>query len=57
MSKFFIPVVRIGSSRSHCDAEGHLQALRRLIPDAQLVIMFDLDLNKRCRLEAGRNLT
>jgi hypothetical protein len=56
--------VVVGRFRSHSDAEGHLQALRRLIPDAQLVIMFDpdlnktdSDLNKRCRLEAGRSLT
>jgi hypothetical protein len=35
--------VVVGRFRSHSDAEGHLQVLRRLIPEAQLVIMFDCD--------------
>jgi hypothetical protein len=56
--------VVVGRFRSHSDAEGHLQALRRLIPEARLVIVFDPDLNntdsaldKRCPLEARRSLT
>ncbi len=54
----------VGRFRSHSDAEGHLQALRRLIPEAQLVIVFDpdlnkteSDLNKRCPLAARRSVT
>ncbi len=56
--------VVVGRFRSHSDAEGHLQALSRLIPEARLVVVFDpdlnkteSDLNKRCPLAARRSLT
>jgi hypothetical protein len=56
--------VVVGRFRSHSDAEGHLQALRRLIPEARLIIMFDpnfnktdSDLNQRCFLEARSRLS
>jgi hypothetical protein len=56
--------VVVGRFRSHSDAEGHLQALRRLIPEARLVVVFDpdlnkteSDLNKRCPLAARRSVT
>ncbi len=32
--------------RTRSDAEGHLQVLRRLIPDAQLLIVFDCDVDE-----------
>ncbi|MBD1809116.1 hypothetical protein H6F98_27210 [Microcoleus sp. FACHB-SPT15] len=38
--------VVVGRFRRHSDAEGHLQALRRLMPDAQLVIVFDCDVDE-----------
>ena len=56
--------VVVGRFRSHSDAEGHLQALRRLIPEARLVVVFDPDLNKTesdlnkpCPLAARRSIT
>lgn len=56
--------VVVGRFRSHSDAEGHLQALRRLIPEARLIIMFDPDfnetaseLNQWCSLEARSRLS
>lgn len=39
--------VVVGRFRNHSDAEVHLQALRRLIPEAQLVIMFDCEFEER----------
>jgi hypothetical protein len=35
--------VVVGQFRKRSDAEGHLQALRRLLPDAQLIIVFDVE--------------
>lgn len=35
--------VIIGRFRTRSDAEGHLQALRRLMPDAQMIVMFDVE--------------
>ncbi len=41
----------VARCRTRSDAEGHLQALRRLIPDARLVIVFDCDMKEtRSRL-------
>jgi len=39
-------MVVVGRFRRHSDAEGHLQALRRLMPEAQLVIVFDCDVDE-----------
>jgi hypothetical protein len=33
----------VGRFRSRSDAEGHLQALQRLMPDAEMIILFDVD--------------
>jgi hypothetical protein len=38
--------VVVGRFRRHSDAEGHLQVLRRLMPEAQLVIVFDCDVDE-----------
>lgn len=35
--------VVVGRFRRRCDAEGHLQALRRLLPDAQMIVVFDVE--------------
>lgn len=35
----------VGRFRSRSDAEGHLQRLRRLIPDASFIVVFDLQPN------------
>lgn len=35
--------VVVGRFRSHSDAQVHFQALRRLIPEAKLVIIFDCE--------------
>ncbi|MBW4545945.1 MAG: hypothetical protein KME25_16080 [Symplocastrum torsivum CPER-KK1] len=32
--------------RTRSDAEGHLQVLRRLMPEAQLVVVFDCDVDE-----------
>ena len=32
----------VGRFRRRCDAEGHLQILKRMIPDVPLEIMFDV---------------
>ncbi|WP_424100179.1 hypothetical protein [Moorena producens] len=34
--------VIVARFRKRSDAEGHLQALKRLMPDAQFIIIFDL---------------
>ncbi|NEO73940.1 hypothetical protein [Moorena sp. SIO3H5] len=34
--------VIVARFRNRSDAEGHLQALKRLMPDAQFIIIFDL---------------
>ncbi|AOY81839.1 SPOR domain-containing protein [Moorena producens JHB] len=34
--------VVVGRFRNRSDAEGHLKALKRLMPDAQFVIVFDV---------------
>ena len=36
----------VGLFRTRSDAEGHLQILRRLIPQAQYVVMFNPDVFK-----------
>ncbi len=33
--------ITVGQFRSRSDADGHLQIVRRLIPQAQFVVMFD----------------
>lgn len=33
----------VGRFRTRSDAEGHLQALRRLMPDAEMIVMFDVE--------------
>ena len=38
--------VVVGRFRRHSDAEGHLQVLRRLMPEAQLVVVFDCDVDE-----------
>ena len=38
--------VIVGRFRRHSDAEGHLKALRRLMPEAQLLIVFDCDVDE-----------
>jgi len=35
--------VVVGRFRTRADAEGHLQALRRLMPDAQMIVVFDVE--------------
>lgn len=35
--------VVVGRFRRRSDAEGHLQVLRRLIPNAQMIIVFDVE--------------
>ncbi len=35
--------VVVGRFRRRCDAEGHLQVLQRLIPDAQMIVVFDVE--------------
>ncbi len=34
--------VVVGRYRNRSDAEGHLQALKRLMPDGEFIIIFDL---------------
>ncbi|NEO35853.1 MAG: hypothetical protein F6J90_05740 [Moorea sp. SIOASIH] len=34
--------VVVGRYRNRSDAEGHLQAIKRLMPDGEFVIIFDL---------------
>jgi len=34
----------VGQFRSRSDADGHLQILRRLIPNAKFVVMFNADI-------------
>ncbi|AOW98393.1 hypothetical protein BJP34_02075 [Moorena producens PAL-8-15-08-1] len=34
--------VVVGRYRNRSDAEGHLQALKRLMPDGKFIIIFDL---------------
>ena len=34
--------VVVGRFRNRSDAEGHLKALKRLMPDAEFLIIFDL---------------
>ncbi|NEP24183.1 MAG: SPOR domain-containing protein [Moorea sp. SIO1F2] len=34
--------VVVGRFRNRSDAEGHLKALKRLMPDAEFIIVFDL---------------
>ncbi|NEP55227.1 MAG: hypothetical protein F6K65_43180 [Moorea sp. SIO3C2] len=34
--------VVIGRFRNRSDAEGHMQALKRLMPDAEFIIIFDI---------------
>ncbi len=33
----------VGRFRRRTDAEGHLQALRRLMPDVEMIVMFDVE--------------
>jgi hypothetical protein len=35
--------VVVGRFRTRSDAEGHLQALRRLIPGAEMIVVFDVE--------------
>ncbi len=35
--------VVVGRFRRRTDAEGHLQALRRLMPDVEMIVMFDVE--------------
>lgn len=35
--------VVVGRFRTRTDAEGHLQALRRLMPDAEMIVVFDVE--------------
>jgi hypothetical protein len=35
--------VIIGRFRRRGDAEGHLQALQRLMPDAEMIVIFDVE--------------
>ncbi|NEQ83659.1 MAG: hypothetical protein F6K26_26730 [Moorea sp. SIO2I5] len=32
----------VGRFRNRSDAEGHMQALKRLMPDAEFIIIFDI---------------
>ncbi|EGJ31209.1 MULTISPECIES: SPOR domain-containing protein [Moorena] len=34
--------VVVGRFRNRSDAEGHMQALKRLMPDAEFIIIFDI---------------
>ncbi|NEO40321.1 MAG: SPOR domain-containing protein [Moorea sp. SIOASIH] len=34
--------VVVGRFRNRSDAEGHMQALKRLMPDAEFIILFDI---------------
>lgn len=33
----------VGRFRKRSDAEGHLQVLQRLIPDAEMIVVFDVE--------------
>ncbi|MGB5959773.1 MAG: hypothetical protein WBG73_03855 [Coleofasciculaceae cyanobacterium] len=33
----------VGRFRTRSDAEGHLQILRRLIPDVEMIVVFDVE--------------
>ena len=33
----------VGRFRTRTDAEGHLLALRRLMPDAEMIVVFDVE--------------
>ena len=35
--------VVVGRFRTRSDAEGHLQALRRLMPGAEMIVVFDVE--------------
>lgn len=35
--------VVVGRFRTRSDAEGHLQVLRRLLPDAEMIVVFDVE--------------
>ena len=35
--------VVVGRFRRRVDAEGHLQALQRLMPDVEMIVMFDVE--------------
>ena len=35
----------VGRFRTRSDAEGHLQVLRRVIPDAEMIVVFDVEEN------------
>lgn len=35
--------VVVGRFRRRVDAEGHLLVLRRLMPDAEMIVMFDVE--------------
>ena len=39
----------VARCRTQSDADGHLQILRRLIPNAKFAIMFDSDLKPDCQ--------
>ncbi|MFB2976391.1 hypothetical protein [Microseira sp. BLCC-F43] len=38
--------VTVGQFRNRSDADGHLEILRRLIPNATFVVMFNADLHR-----------
>jgi len=35
--------VTVGRFRNRSDADGHWQVLRRLLPDVQMIVMFDVE--------------